>query len=453
VSLTFSQNMARHDSLAHIIAISLLSGPWAADGMKSRLRGLLGPPVKPHGLVPRVLRAFGHEPPPPSLRHLTQIVESDPGYLRMRNKDELRDGIARHSSLNIPSPIMQPVPGNPQSWSVPEIVTPGQLADWCGVASGHLDWLADCQRLERHVRHEQLRNYQYRWIGKRGSGCRLIESPKFRLKAIQRRVLDAILSHIPVHDAAHAFRSLRSPLTCATPHVGKAIVLRIDLRDFFPSIPMRRVFGIFRTAGYPEAVARLLAGLFTNSVPNFVLDACQNVDATQRRQLFVRYSVAHLTQGAPTSPALANLCAFKLDCRLNGLARKFDASYTRYADDLVFSGDRHFFRRLSRFRILACAIAIDEGYDIRRRKTREMPASQRQKTVGLVVNSRPAVDRREFDRLKATLMNCVRFGSNTQNRGDHADFQAHLRGKIAWVAGLSDARRKKLLDLFHRIEW
>ena len=156
--------------------------------------------------------------------------------------------------------------------------------------------------------------------------------------------------------------------------------------------------GLFHTIGYPEAVARLLTGLCTNSVPTEVVASEASADSHRRARS--AFEVPHLPQGAPTSPALANLCAFRLDCRLAGLARKAGINYTRYADDLIFSGDHQFEESLARFRILVCGIVLNEGFSIRRRKTRVMRSGSRQEVTGIVVNRHPNVPRDEFDRLK-----------------------------------------------------
>src|SRR5947209_19928454 len=113
-----------------------------------------------------------------------------------------------------------------------------------------------------------------------------------------------IVERMPAHDCVHGFRRGRSILSYAAPHVGRRIVLRFDLRDFFPSIPSSRVHALFRTIGYPVVVARLLTGLCTNAVPEDVWGPGAG-DWRQRRH----YRYPHLPQGAPTSPALANLGA------------------------------------------------------------------------------------------------------------------------------------------------
>src|SRR5262249_20261640 len=115
--------------------------------------------------------------------------------------------------------------------------------------------------------------------------------PKARLKMLQRRILHEILDAIPPHAAAHAYRRGRSLATYVRPHAGQEIVLRLDLRDFFPSTRVARVQALFRTAGYPEAVARLLAGFCTNVVPAEVWESAPRTGApptAEARQLLHR---------------------------------------------------------------------------------------------------------------------------------------------------------------------
>jgi retron-type reverse transcriptase len=177
-------------------------------------------------------------------------------------------------------------------------------------------------------------------------------------------------------------------------------------------------------------------------------------DSTGRRhQLWQTFGQPHLPQGAPTSPALANLCAYRLDCRLAGLARTTGANYTRYADDLVFSGDHEFERNLARFRVFVCAIVLTEGFEIRNRKTRVMRSGTQQSVTGLLVNRRINVSRAQYNALKATLHNCRRFGPESQNRSGHPRFRAHLQGKIAYVRMIHRERGAKLQRAFDEIVW
>jgi hypothetical protein len=301
--------------------------------------------------------------------------------------------------------------------------------------------------LEAKLPKGPLRHYHYRWP-------RLIESPKQRLKAIQRYLLKEILERIPPHDAAHGFRVARSIQTFVAPHVGRRIVLRIDLRDFFPSIFRARILAIFLTAGYPETVARLLTGICMNTTPGEVVEQCPATAGANRlvraRKLYQR---PHLPQGARTSPALANLAAYHLDCRLAGLAEAVGAHYSRYADDLVFSGDEDFAKVVNRFYIRACAIALEEGFEVQTRKTRIMRQSVSQRAAGVVLNQHANVPRAFYEKLKAIIHNCITHGPNGQNRSGVADFRAHLAGRIAHVTMLNPARGQKLQKEFDRIDW
>ena len=387
------------------------------------------------------------------MARLAEFLEDDEGFRKAR----LRYELALHLIV-WPAPTMNPAPGPPASWPVPAIATPAELARFLDLEPNELDWFADCQGRERTARSEPLRHYRYRWVAKPSGSLRLIEAPKPRLKQLQRRLLDAILLPIPPHEAAHGFRPGRSVTTFVAPHVGRTIVLKMDLRDFFVSITSARVVAIFLTAGYPEPVARLLAGLCTNTVPLAVwkqasrleIDPANMPARWRARRTFLQ---PHLPQGAPTSPALANLAAYRLDARLAGLARAADAAYTRYADDLVFSGGEAFARTIARFPIHVAAIALEEGFAIQHHKTRVMRQGVRQRAAGVVINQKINMTRHDYDQLKAILYNCVRHGPQDQNRADVPDFRAHLAGRVAHAARLNPERGAQLTGLFEQIAW
>jgi RNA-directed DNA polymerase len=248
--------------------------------------------------------------------------------------------------------------------------------------------------------------------------------------------------------------------TFVEPHVGRAIVLKMDLRDFFATITAARVVAIFLTAGYPEPVARLMAGLCTNTVPRAILDRAAGPVAEREPsraaaiwQAGRLYGQPHLPQGAPTSPALANLAAYRLDARLSGLAGAAGAHYTRYADDLVFSGGEDFARSIDRFPTHVAATAVEEGFAVQHRKTRVMRRGRRQCAAGVVINDKINMARDDHDRLKAILCNCVRHGPRGQNREGVPDFRAHLAGRVAHAARLNPERGARLTRLFERIVW
>jgi RNA-directed DNA polymerase len=453
-------------SLELRLADAFLAGPWEVEGLVDRGARLLGrhyrwlrrTAIRIHGMCPagRLLRR----------RQIAELISADASFVRAWDRYQLH----ARAVLWTTRPPIRPAIGPPAGWSLPTITTPGTLAEWLGLPPNVLEWFADCQSRERRLPDGPLRHYRYRWQTKRHGEARLIEVPKPRLKFIQRELLHAILDRLPPHPAAHGFVAGRSVKTFAEPHCGQPVVLRMDLRDFFPSITAARVLAIFQTAGYPEAVAGLLAGLCTNWPASAIFDempglqgygqgiAWQFGQMTQapNRSLWraeTLYARPHLPQGAPTSPALANLAAFWLDCRLAALAESMGAIYTRYADDLAFSGERGFARAHRRFHAQVAAIALDEGFEVNTRKTRLMLSSVRQRLAGVVVNRHPNVPRDDYDRLKAVLCNCVRHGPASQNRERRADFRAHLAGAIAYVGMLNAARGQRLRAVFDRIVW
>jgi len=343
-------------------------------------------------------------------------------------------------------------------WGLPTIESLIELAVWLQLHASELAWFADLKGLGANAGAAQskakLAHYHYRILTKKSGGLRMIEAPKAHLKLIQKQILTEILDRVPVHEGAHGFVRGRSIQSFAAPHVGRRVVLRMDLEDFFPSISGRRVQAFFRTAGYPEPVADLLGGLCTNAVPRWawagVQAGCDTATIFEARKLYAR---PHLPQGAPTSPALANVCAYRVDCRLSALAASAGATYTRYADDLAFSGDGEFDRSVERFASRVAAILREEGFEVQHRKTRVMRQGVRQYLAGLVVNARVNTVRADYELLKATLHNCVRYGPAGQNREGDMSFREHLEGRVAFVAAVHPQRGERLRAMLRKIRW
>jgi hypothetical protein len=200
----------------------------------------------------------------------------------------------------------------------------------------------------------------------------------------------------------------------------------------------------------------VVTALATTVVPAQVwhqLPVPAGIEAHERhRRLGQRLAVPHLPQGAPTSPALANLVCFRLDRRLAGLAAAFGGTYTRYVDDLTFSGDAGIGR--DRFAELVTEIVTDEGFRVNPGKTSATTAARRQSVLGAVVNVRPTLPRRERDALRALLHNCATHGWAGQTRGhDPATFRDHVLGRVAWAASLDPALGARLAALADRIDW
>jgi RNA-directed DNA polymerase len=329
----------------------------------------------------------------------------------------------------------------------PVFRTPPQLAAWLELPMGRLAWLVHRYAEDSRPQNEREAHYHYRWLNKRRGGRRLIESPKRTLKAAQRRILREILDRVPPHDAAHGFSAKRSILTNARPHVKQAVIVKFDLANFYPSVTFARVTAIFRSLGYSREAAIWLARLTTSALPANVPFVKEEPSAV------LPYLKRHLPQGAPTSPALANLSAYSLDVRLSGLARSFGAVYTRYADDLTFSGPARFGTSLRDFIPLVSQIVRQERFRLNPSKKKVLRSTGRLVVTGVVVNDKPNVSRRDFDRLKAVLTNCVRQGASSQNRAAHPHFAAHLRGRIAQVTQINPARGARLLAVYNQIDW
>jgi hypothetical protein len=434
-----------------MLARAFLAGDPAAEQIFARASRLLGRRwrwLRP--LTERYVEIFSGKTRP-CHRDVVRFLLQDSGFELARRK--YRKRLSVEQWLTEPQQ-MQPA-GAAEAWGVPAIESAGVLAHWLSLTPGELEWFADLKGLAyRNKDCPQLKHYHYKVFSKRSGSIRLIESPKRRLKEMQRQILAHILDRIPSHSAVHGFCRGRSIKTFTASHAGQRVVLRMDLRDFFPSVTRARVQALFRTAGYPETVANLLGGICTNSAPRDAWnDAVRLVDARQLREARALYARPHLPQGAPTSPALANLCAYRIDCRMEGLARSAGARYTRYADDLAFSGGREFERRAERFSIHVAAILLEEGFAANHRKTRIMRQGVRQRLAGLVVNQHVNVSRADFDRLKAILTNCVRLGPESQNRRGHPSFRAHLEGRVGFVEMINPVRGERLRAILQKIQW
>ena len=428
---------------ARWLAQSLLAGRWDANGITDRLSRALPGDFPDLAKVSARLRTRFDASAPPTIDALIDYLLSE----------SLLNSVFEGTAISGPlldSPVMVATPESLVTFPLPELATWSDVATWLSVSDKELAWFSDCRSLQAKATEKKLHHYNYFWVPKRSGGLRLIEAPKQRLKKIQRKIVRDILNRVPPHSCAHGFSRGRSTRSYAEPHVGQDAVLRLDLKEFFHSVPVPRIGALFRRLGYPTNVAWLLQGLCTTSTSAAL--AGKQIDDLPwktRKQLESR----HLPQGAPTSAPLANLCAWRLDCRLDGLARKFGLTYTRYADDMAFSGERRLARMSDFVEAVVGSIAIDEGFLLNYRKTRVRLKSQRQCLAGVIVNTKPNCRRADWDRLKAILYNCGKHGPRSQNLDGHPNFEAHLRGRVAHVSWLNPSRGEKLRRLLDRIDW
>lgn len=280
--------------------------------------------------------------------------------------------------------------------SLPLIGSALELATAMGITINELRFLC----FQRDV--STISHYQRFTIPKKPTGERIISAPMPRLKRAQYWVLANILEKISATDCAHGFVKERNIVTNAEPHVGKALVINMDLENFFPTISYRRVKGIFKQLGYSEEVATLLALVCSEpATDSYDLDG---------QRYYVRTGEARLPQGAPTSPAISNLLCRRLDKRLRGMASKLGFAYTRYADDLTFSTTGADNKVVKQILWRARQIVSAEGLKVHPEKTHVMRKHQRQEVTGVVVNTRPSVCRKELKKFRALLFQIEKDG-------------------------------------------
>jgi retron-type reverse transcriptase len=317
-----------------------------------------------------------------------------------------------------------------QAQGLPVLSTPAEVAAALGVTVPKLRWLAF------HAEATTRSHYVQFLVPKKSGGERTLCAPHQQLAAAQHWVLENILRKIPAHDAAHGFVPGRSILTNATAHVGSAVVINCDLRDFFPSITVRRVIGLFKHAGYSPAAATVLALLVTEPPRRKVL--------FQGKTWYVAAGPRALPQGACTSPDISNLVARRLDARLGGIGRKLGWTYTRYADDLSLSSKEPAPDKIGYLLARVRHIAQDEGFEVNEAKTRVLKRAARQTVTGVVTNEKPSAPRPLRRRLRAILHNAQKTGLPAQNRRREQHFGAWLAGTIEFVAMVNPAQGQKL---------
>lgn len=296
--------------------------------------------------------------------------------------------------------------------------------------------LSELRWLTFHREVDSGSHYHSWKVPKRSGGERTITAPMPKLKALQRWALENYFEKLPVHAAAHGFLPARSVLTNAVAHVGADVVVKLDVKDFFPTVTLKRVKGLLRKAGATEQVATLLALLCT--------EAPRQLIEFRGKTLHVATGARCLPQGAPTSPAITNALCVRLDQRLSALARSLGCTYTRYADDLTFSFKKTPERKRPALGILVEStkdILKSEGFTLHAKKTQVLRRGAAQRITGLTINAAgpqvaPArVSRDVLRRLRAAIHN--RQKGKPYREGES---KAQLKGLAAWVF-MSDPKK------------
>ncbi len=431
------------------VARAMLAGGQDAAGLAARMRACLDVDAAWYGpLAERCARLPGEHWHRLTPRTLASLIERDVGYQHAwlaEHEPRVRRYILRERRG------MNPLPLGLDRCQVPFWPHTAAVARWLGVSDAGMWRLTRASGWQRRTPLGD-QHYRYSLLAKRSGGWRLLEVPQPYLMHLQRRLLDDLIDRIPPHEAASGYTRERSVVDHARAHAGQAVVLKFDLRDFFTSVRASRVHALFQTLGYADTVARQLTALCTTATPEPVLRRMHEEGGLTWTQL-QRLRDPHLPQGAPTSAALANLCAFRLDLRLDGLAHVLGARYTRYVDDIVLSGGEQLSEVMPRIEAWVGRIALEEGFALNHRKTRCLTAGRRQSVCSIVVNQHPNLPRPEFDRLRAILHQCVTKGPASQNREAKPHWREYLHGRVAWAAQLNAAKAQRLKRLLDQVDW
>lgn len=315
---------------------------------------------------------------------------------------------------------------------LPELASLSNIAEAMGTSTDDLVWLC-YERATSEVDH-----YTRFEIPKRSGGSRLISSPKPKMRSAQSWINLNILEKLTPSQYCYAFRPKTSIVDNAKQHVGKRVIVKLDVKDFFPSITFNRVRGYFEFLGYNPGVATVLALLCT--------DAPRVRVTIKNRSQIVAVGPRSLPQGACTSPALANLIASRLDSRLAGLIKSFigEWSYTRYADDLTFSTtDTE--PQIGQLIAAVSHIAQDEKFEIKNEKTRIMRSPRRQSVTGLIVGDDVRIPKATIKKMRSLFHNIETKGKDviSEELGKDAVHVAH--GYWAYLYMVSPEQANKYL--------
>jgi len=317
-----------------------------------------------------------------------------------------------------------------------------------GMAAGvSIDWINNIVTGNRQAFYKRFK------LAKRSGGYRTIQSPESGLKYLQRWILYNILSCLPSHPASKAFDKGNSIALNASEHLNKDAILKIDLLRFFDSINEERVYGIFSGVGYHKNLAVTLAKLCTILPDNNYFIAFKSYE----KKLLDKIQITHsgiLPQGSTCSPKLANLIAWRLDNRLFNLAKKNNVQYSRYADDLTFSGNRG---TLAKLKKVIYKIIEDENFFVNFGKTKLLVRGNRFFVTGLSIHNDCVRVPQHFKKeIEHHLHHCLKNGVNIHRikaKIKNRNFRDWLLGKICFIASIEPEVGQKYYALFNKIEW
>ncbi|WP_293143928.1 MULTISPECIES: reverse transcriptase domain-containing protein [unclassified Microcoleus] len=282
-------------------------------------------------------------------------------------------------------------------------------------------------------------------IPKKTGENRKISAPTHLLKKTQKWILENILEKIQLHDAAHGFRLKHSIVTNAEHHVGKEVIINIDLKDFFPSISYIRVKGLFKSFGYSETASTIFGLICTEP-------KIKEVELNGKTELLLSWTKRYLPQGAPTSPAITNILCRRLDRRLYSMAKQYGFDYTRYADDLTFSASGESLRYIFNIFQNTRFIVEQEDFEINEQKTKVIRRYQQQKVTGIVVNEKLNVSREQLKKFRAVLYQIEKDGLEGHKWGQSEDIIASIEGFANFVSMVNPEKGAKFKEQINRIK-
>lgn len=294
-------------------------------------------------------------------------------------------------------------------------------------------------------------HYSYYLIKKKKGGFRRIVAPYKDLKYMQGWIKENILDKIDSTQHATGFIKGKSILDNAKSHENSNVILNLDLSNFFETITEKRVYGIFSSLGYSKNLSIEFAKICTAQMSKDKYEAKPKEEQEYFNEIYnLKESV--LVQGAPTSPNLSNLVCRRLDLRLSKLANKLGISYSRYADDITFSGSGN---NLPSIGILN-KIIEDEDFKINWNKVGKYKKGQRQIVTGLLIDGKVRVPKKFKKEIYRHLHFCSKYGAYSHFQRicpDKGYKKEWLLGKIYFVYAIEPDEAKKMLEIANTINW
>jgi len=262
---------------------------------------------------------------------------------------------------------------------------------------------------------DNSRYYCHIKVPKKAGGYRPIDSPNRQLKALQRWILRNILEKLQPSPYATGFVTGISLKQNVQPHSGNQYVLKLDIKDFFPSIKASYVYSVFRAAGYSKKIAFYLTSICTLN--------------------------GYLPQGAPSSPCLSNLVSLRLDQRIGKYCDRHALTYTRYADDISISGNK--LSVIKKAWTVVKLITSEEGYCINRNKEMLSGPRSRREITGLICTPKLGIGQKSYNAYRKKIF-------HLSKKGD-PDSREIILGVLAYIKSVDTERYNKLTQYYKNL--